>query len=109
MIDVCNIYEIDIAGFSTKIKVTYYTLALEGKTSGPPGNCYPPEVESIDWCAATGVDLLDEYIEADTIDIHKEIEEQLSHQIAELFQTSLDDKAEAAYDAKQERNYDRGR
>ena len=104
MIDACNIYEVEIRGFSAKVKVCNYSSFKEAEISKAPEDCYPEEIEEIEWYACTGNDLLDEYINCDTYVEKNNIVEQLSEFINEKFIEDKFDKAEAAYSYKKEIN-----
>ena len=75
-------YTVTVKGFDAKIKVIDYSPPVPARISGPPEDCYPADDGYLDWEAATGNELLDEYI-SDDESSHDDIEEQLEKQIQE--------------------------
>lgn len=56
--DNLGIYDVTILGYDIRVEVTYYTPEVLAFTAGAPEDCYPYELEEIEWEFPESVDAL---------------------------------------------------
>ena len=95
-------YDVVINGFDAKVEVIDFTPPTAPITNRLPEDCDPGDPGELVWKAATGNDLLDDYIDND-----EQIQDSVFEQLVEqLLQEAKDARDEAAISRYEDSKYE---